>query len=96
MNKNSKITALLTYAEVCQTLGTRAREARRFKKLSRSELSEKSGVSVPTIGRFETKGVATIGVLVKLATALGMLESLDGIFAAPKYRSMKEFIEQES
>lgn len=90
------ITSLMSHAEVCQAVGLRARACRERLKLSRRELSLKSGVSVPTIGRFERQGVTTLSVIAKLATALGILGTLDGVFAVPKYKTMQEFLKTES
>lgn len=90
------ISALLSHAEICKAIGTRARQRRKHLKLSRKELSEKSGVSVPTIGRFETGGVATLGVIVKLARTLGSVDTLERMFGVPKYKSLNEFLAHEA
>lgn len=95
MADDISISALFTYKEVCKTVGARVRARRKHLRLSRKELSSKSGVSVPTITRFENEGVTSLGVVVKLAQALGSVESLEALFTAPKYRSLKEFVEGE-
>jgi len=89
------ITSLSTFGEICKELGQRARSRRKLLKLSRKELSQKSGISVPTISRFELSGVTTIGVMVKLAQAMGAVDTLDALFSPPKHRSIKEFMETE-
>jgi transcriptional regulator with XRE-family HTH domain len=96
MNKDKEISTLLNLAEVCQTLGYRARVQRKRLKLSRRELSERSGVSVPTISRFETKGVATLSVIVKIAFALQAIETLNSVFVGPKYGSIDEFLQDKN
>jgi transcriptional regulator with XRE-family HTH domain len=72
------------------------RRCRSYHKLSRRSLAEKSGVSVSTISRLENEGVATLGVLIKLATALGVTDSLLGIFPVPDYKSMDEFLNESN
>lgn len=86
----------LTHAEICQEIGRVAKNRRKLSKLSRGELAAKSGVSVPTIARFENSGIATVGVMVKLAWALDATDTLSTLFAAPKYKSMDEFLQSES
>lgn len=93
---DAPIFELLTHSEICNEIGRLARRRREIADLSRRELSQKSGVSVATITRFENKGIATVGVMVKLAWALGATDTLSTLFAAPKYKTMKEFLQSES
>jgi transcriptional regulator with XRE-family HTH domain len=95
MKSNQEISPLLSLSEVCETLGARTRVRRKSLKLSRRELSEKSGVSVPTIGRFETKGVATLSVVVKIAFALQAVDTLNSVFIAPKSKSIEEYLRED-
>ena len=88
--------ALMSHKEMCEAIGQKVRNCREFHGLSRRELAEKSGVSEPTIGRLETKGIATISVLIKLATALGVTESLNDIFIVPQYKTMEDYIRAHS
>ena len=85
----------MSHGESMRALGVRVRAKRKSLKLSRKELSEKSGVSVPTISRLELTGVCTISVLIKLAEALGAVESLDSLFQVSEFKSLEEFMWQE-
>ena len=96
MTTRAPITALMTQGEICRTLGARAKARRKQLKLSRRALSLQSGVSVATISRFETGGVATVAVMVKLSRALGCLDGLDGLFVSSKYESIDDFVIRES
>jgi transcriptional regulator with XRE-family HTH domain len=89
------ITSLMSHGEIMRALGVRVRAKRKSLKLSRKALSEKSGVSVPTISRLELTGVSTISVLIKLAEALGVVESLDSLFQVSEFTSLEEFMRQE-
>lgn len=92
MDNDKLIPALMSHKEMCEVVGARVRSCREHFGLSRRELAEKSGVSVPTISRLELDGIATISVLIKLAMALGVTETLNGIFETPGYKTMEEFI----
>lgn len=92
MNKGEIIPALMSHEDICRAIGEKVRKCRKHFGLSRAELSKKSGVSVATIGRLEREGIATVSILVKLANALGVLDSFAGIFSVPEYKSMDEFI----
>lgn len=96
MSDQLKIPALMSHTELCEAIGKKVARCRKHFRLSRRELAEKSGVSIATIGRLERQGVATISVLVKLANALGVLDSLDGIFAVPAYKSMADYIKAKT
>jgi XRE family transcriptional regulator, aerobic/anaerobic benzoate catabolism transcriptional regulator len=61
------------FAGLLATVGKRVREARQQARLSRRELSEKSGVSQRYIAQLETgQGNISIGLLMYLADALGL------------------------
>jgi transcriptional regulator with XRE-family HTH domain len=95
MLKALPITSLMSHGEITRALGHRVRAKRKSLNLSRKELSEKSGVSVPTISRLELTGVSTIAVLIKLAEALGAVDSLDSLFKISEFKSLDEFMRQE-
>ena len=77
---------------MCEAIGQKVRACREHRRLSRSELSKKSGVSTATISRLELDGTASIAVLIKLAIALGVTDSLDAIFEVPEYQTMEELL----
>lgn len=92
MRREHLIQPYMTYGQICKTIGQRVRERRERQKLSRDELAKRSGVSSATIARFELKGIATVGVMVKLALALNALDSFSALFASPKFRSIEEMV----
>lgn len=59
-------------------LGTRIREARNMLGWSPTVLSEKAGLSRPTIARVELGNDISTATLVKVAAALGMRVDLNG------------------
>ena len=93
MNKFTELTSLSSVQEASLLIGMKARERRKSLKLSRKELSQKSGVSVPTISRFELSGTATLKVIIKIAIALSAIETLNGVFKPSQYQTLDEFFE---
>ncbi len=71
----------LSNAELVRMLGRRFKAYRIKCCLTQSEMSEQSGVSVPTIRSFENGRLANISlqVLMALMRAVGQLEQIDGI-----------------
>lgn len=87
--------ALLSPHEHSVVIGQRAKKRRKYLKLSRATLASMSGVSVPTIERFESKGIATLHVILKLAYALGSNKDFEIIFTHTEYRSIDEFLKAD-
>lgn len=54
---------------------------RKKAKLSQAELAERSGVSLGSIKRFETKGEISLVFLLKLVHVLGRLNDFDKLLA---------------
>ena len=66
------------------------RHRRVEKGLTREEVSERAGVAVSNVVRFEQKGLISLKNLIGLATALGYASEIKGLFATPKYATMEE------
>ncbi|MDE6574159.1 MAG: XRE family transcriptional regulator, partial [Muribaculaceae bacterium] len=58
--------------------------------LTREAVSEKSGVALANITRFDQKGLISLKNLILLAISMDYLREIRGIFAAPKYSTMEE------
>jgi transcriptional regulator with XRE-family HTH domain len=56
-------------------LADRHRKLRKEKRMSQAELAERSGVSLGSLKRFETKGKVSLESLLKLVFVLGRLSS---------------------
>jgi len=85
----------LTPGEIALAIGKRARARREELGLSRSELAQKSGVSLPTISRFETKGTATVLVMAKLAHAMDAVDSFERLFSISGFKSLDDFLQED-
>lgn len=67
-------------SEVQLELASRFREIRRNKKVSQSQLANKSGVSLGSIKRFEQTGQISLESLLKLAHLFDRLSDFDTVF----------------
>lgn len=64
-----------TPTEIDREIAQRVRAVRRRRKISQEKLSEKSGVSLGSLKRFERTGQISLLSLTKLAVALGCSRS---------------------
>ena len=70
----------LTLPEVTKNIAYRAKGCRLALNFSQSSLSERSGVSLAVIKKFETTGKISLESLLKLAMILGCLEDFAMVF----------------
>ena len=66
--------------EVLQELAQKVRQVRRAKNLSQQRLSDKSGVSLGSLKRFEGTGQISLESLLKIAMVLGHLDDFESLF----------------
>ena len=76
--KNYSLTKVPSQVQL--ELASRFREIRRNKKISQSQLANKSGVSLGSIKRFEQTGQISLESLLKLAHLFDRLSDFDAIF----------------
>jgi transcriptional regulator with XRE-family HTH domain len=85
--------------EVALEVAKKARERRLSQNLSQKSLSERSGVSLSVLKKFEHTGKISMDSLLKLAMALGSLEDFDHLFQATppeKFPSLDALIKDTS
>ena len=70
------------------------RAVRRRRKISQEKLSEKSGVSLGSLKRFERTGQISLLSLTKLAVALGMQQELERLFTEVPFLTIEEVIHE--
>ena len=61
--------------------------------LTREQVSEKAGVAVSNIVRFEQKGLISLKNLIGIAMALGYTSEIKNLFSEPKYSTMEELLQ---
>jgi transcriptional regulator with XRE-family HTH domain len=82
--------ALRTPTAVARLLGERVVELRLTRNWKRETLSQRAGVSMPTLRRLETTGQTSLANLLKVAHALGCLEQFEQLLKPPPARSFAE------
>ena len=80
--------------EINKGIAARVRTVRKRRKISQVKLSEKSGVSLGSVKRFESTGEISLLSLTKIAIALNVEQELKQLFSNVPYMSLEE-IENE-
>ena len=83
-----------TAEEMDAALAKRIRGIRKRRRLTQQGLSERSGVSLGTLKRFETTGQISLLSLTKLAIALGCENEIRSLFDNVVYESIEEVIDE--
>ena len=84
-----KITGTLSDQAALAELGKRVQRTRLDQQMTQAELAESSGVSRPTVERFEASGVAQLATLVRILRTLGLLERLDTLLPEASIRPIE-------
>ena len=85
---------LSTPDDVAQKLGQRVRAERLRQGWKQQTLAERSGVSLPTVRRFEASGRTSTVNLLKLCQALRRLDDFAEVLQPPPAASMAELAAQ--
>ena len=83
-----------TAEEMDAALAKRIRGIRKRRRLTQQDLSERSGVSLGTLKRFETTGQISLLSLTKLAIALGCENEIRSLFDNVVYENIEEVIDE--
>ncbi len=86
-------TDMLTLAdpqEVAKALARRIRVLRLLQGWTQATLARRAGVTTASYRRFETTGMASLDLLLRVAHALGHLNDLGILFQLPPARSIEE------
>ena len=79
-----------TPREIDQLIASRIRSIRKRRKISQKRLSEKSGVSLGSVKRFEQNGEISLISLTKIAIALEIEGELEDLFDEVPFLSIEE------
>ncbi len=93
---NDFIFNIKTPQEVEELVASRIRMIRKRKKMSQVKLSEKSGVSLGSVKRFENTGDISFKSLIKISIALGIENELIDLFRQVPYESIEEVINEQN
>lgn len=76
--------------DIARQVADNYRKRRVEMNISRREIAEKAGVPLPTVARFEQKGLISFETLVKLAIALGYASDVRNLFSTPHFNTIEE------
>lgn len=85
----------ITPGEINRKIAERIRSVRRRRKISQKKLSEKSGVSLGSVKRFEQSGEISLLSLTKIAIALQIEGELKTLFSDVPFLSIEEISNAE-
>jgi len=83
-------------SEISKDVARREKILRKRKKLTQAELSIRSGVSLPSLKRFEQTGEISFVSLIKIASVLDDLAAFDQLFVQREYQSIQEVIDERN
>lgn len=78
--------------EIDKMIAERIRVIRKRRKISQKKLSEKSGVSLGSVKRFEQSGEISLSALTKISIALEIESELLDLFKEVPFQSIEEII----
>ena len=89
---NSQFLKQKTPNEIAKSLADRIKGHRKKLKISQEALAQKSGVSLGSIKRFETKYEISLQSFIKIAIALDLDSDFENLFTQKTYASIDEVI----
>ena len=78
--------------EIAKSLAEKIKQQRKKLKISQENLAQKSGVSLGSIKRFETKYEISLQSFIKIAIALDLDSDFENLFSNKTYTSIDEVI----
>lgn len=89
------MTKVKTPKEISEQIASNVRERRKEAKLTQKQLSEKSGVSLGSLKRFENTGEISLKSLLRISLILGYEEDFLKLFETKTYQSIQEIINEQ-
>ncbi len=84
-----------TPSEITAILGERLKKQRLLINITQAQLADKAGVGKSTIARVETGQGGTLENIIRIASALGLINELADLFE-PKANNIDEIIKQQN
>lgn len=82
--------------EIAKDIACQEKEKRKRRKITQKELSEKAGISLASLKRFEQTGEISFVSLIKIADILGETEAMKELFTSKDYQSIQEVIDERN
>ena len=78
--------------DIAKELVDKIKQYRKKLKISQAQLASKSGVSLGSIKRFESKHEISLNSFIKILIALNLEQDLENLFTQKNYNSIDEVI----
>ena len=78
--------------DIAHELVEKIKQHRKKLKISQAQLASKSGVSLGSIKRFESKHEISLNSFIKILIALNLERDLENLFTRKNYNSIEEVI----
>jgi len=78
--------------DIAKELVEKIKQHRKKLKISQAQLASKSGVSLGSIKRFESKYEISLNSFIKILIALNLEQDLENLFTRKSYNSIDEVI----
>ncbi len=78
--------------DIAKELVEKIKQHRKKLKISQAQLASKSGVSLGSIKRFESKYEISLNSFIKILIALNLEQDLENLFTQKSYNSIDEVI----
>lgn len=83
-------------SEIAKEIAENEKKKRKFRKLTQKQLSQYSGVSLPSLKRFEQTGEISLISLLKIASVLDESSRFAELFTGREYQSIQEVIDERN
>ena len=92
LSMNDRFLNQKTPNEIAKSLANKIKEHRKKLKISQEVLAQKSGVSLGSVKRFETKYEISLQSFIKIAITLSLDGDIENLFTTKTYTSINEII----
>ncbi len=93
--RNNILTLLITPSDVQTHIREAARQRRIALNITQASLARRSGVTLPSLKRFEQSGDISLTSLLRLAATLDALDGFAALFPRPEPRSLDDLERHE-
>ena len=82
--------------EIAKDIALQEKKKRKMRKLTQTELSERAGISLASLKRFEQTVEMSFVSLIKIADILGEKGAFEELFTSKEYQSIQEVIDERN
>lgn len=90
------LTELKFPREIAKDIAAQEKAKRKRRRFTQKELSERAGISLASLKRFEQTGEISFVSLIKIADILGETEVICDLFKSRDYQSIQEVIDERN